>query len=141
MNYFKIKGCNINEIPVYIYKRLSYLISPFISVMFNESLSQGKFPTVLKISRVVPIPKSKKTKDVNENRPNLSVMPKIFEKLMCMRLVSHLWVNKVLVPFQFVSRCLAQSPAGLARHRTCRETKMKGSNIFICIEEQNKLYR
>ena len=118
VNSFKTKGCNINEIPVYIYKRLSYLISPFISAVFNESLSLGKFPTVLKISRVVPIPKSKKTKDVNEYRPisNLSVMSKIFEKLMCKRLVSYLEVNKVLVPFQFGFRSRSATTDALLQY-------------------------
>ena len=90
VNSFKTKERNINEIPVY--KRHSYFISPFISAVFKESLLQGEFPTVLKISRVVPNPKSKKTEIVNKYRPitNLSVMSETFGKTNVQAMINFL---------------------------------------------------
>ena len=51
------KGCDINAIPIFIYKKLSMYLSPIICDIFNSSVSEGIFPEILKIARVVPIHK------------------------------------------------------------------------------------
>ena len=53
------KGCDINAIPIFIYKKLSMYLSPIICDIFNSSVSEGIFPEILKIARVVPIHKNK----------------------------------------------------------------------------------
>lgn len=56
--------------------------------MFNFSVEIGKFPSALKVARVMPIFKSGEKSSVANYRP-ISVLPvvsKIFEKLMSKRL-------------------------------------------------------
>ena len=103
INSFKLKGSQLNEIPIYIYKRLSQILSPIISKLFNKSIYLGKFPKILKKSRIVPIPKVNSSTNVNDYRP-ISIIPilsKIFEKLINVRLISYLNKFDLLVPFQF----------------------------------------
>ena len=55
----KIKNKHINTIPIFIYKILSAIIAPVIYNIFDTAIEQGSFPTILKLSRVIPIHKSK----------------------------------------------------------------------------------
>ena len=98
---FKCKSTAISSIPVFIYKKLSNVISPVISDLFNESISLGIYPDTLKTARVIPLFKSGNKKSVKNYRPIsiLSVMSKIFEKLMCNRLVAY------LKKFSLLSEC------------------------------------
>ena len=69
----------------------------------NESLKSGTFPQVLKAARVVPIYKAGK-KSIRENyRPIsvLSVLSKIFERVVHERLYNFMDKNKLLYPRQF----------------------------------------
>ena len=71
--------------------------------LVNESLKSGTFPQVLKAARVVPIFKSGK-KSIRENyRPIsvLSVLSKIFERVVHERLYNFMDKNKLLYPRQF----------------------------------------
>ena len=71
--------------------------------LVNESLKSGTFPQVLKAARVVPIYKSGK-KSIRENyRPIsvLSVLSKIFERVVHERLYNFMDKNKLLYPRQF----------------------------------------
>ena len=52
---FKNKKSSINYIPVEIIKKVSHIISPLLSQLFNESISAGIFPDKLKTSRVIPL--------------------------------------------------------------------------------------
>ena len=86
------------NVPVFINKVLSPLISLTISMLFNNSLSEGIFDkcfkTALKLFQYLTL--------VNY-RP-FSVLPflsKIFEKLMCARLDSYLKSNNILCTNQF----------------------------------------
>ena len=54
------KSCNINTVPVFIYKKkLSLYLSPIKCNIFNTSVKEGIFPDICKIARVVPIHKGK----------------------------------------------------------------------------------
>ena len=71
--------------------------------LVNESLKSGTFPQVLKAARVVPIYKCGK-KSIRENyRPVsvLSVLSKIFERVVHERLYNFMDKNKLLYPRQF----------------------------------------
>ena len=71
--------------------------------LVNESLKSGTFPQVLKAARVVPIYISGK-KSIRENyRPIsvLSVLSKIFERVVHERLYNFMDKNKLLYPRQF----------------------------------------
>ena len=70
-----------------------------LSMVFNKSLSSGKFPDALKVEKIVPIHKGENKKIINNYRP-ISVLPffsKILEKLIYSRLLNYLNSNNILV--------------------------------------------
>ena len=97
------EGFNRNTIPVYMFKGISDYISPLLSNIFNSSVTDGRFPDILKIARVTPIHKSKNHKIVLNFRPisALSFFSKIIEKLMKARAVKYLDRNNIMYSKQF----------------------------------------
>ena len=71
---FPNKPSKINVLPVFAFKKLSYIIAPVICDIFNTSKNQGIFPSNLKLSRTVPIHKAKSHKLTNNFRP-ISLLP------------------------------------------------------------------
>ena len=103
INSFPNKSCNILDIPVYIFKITSDILSTTIMNLFNETLYHGVFPDNLKIARVVPIFKAGDKRSVKNYRP-ISVLPfisKLFERMMYKRLISYINKMKILTPTQF----------------------------------------
>ena len=100
---FKNKGAALSEVPTFIYKFVCNIISPVIPEFFNESLTTGIFPDILKTARVVPIYKSGDSASVNNYRPisTLSVLSKIFESLMHRRVTSYIDKFRILADCQF----------------------------------------
>ena len=100
---FKDKPCNINNIPVFIYKTVALYIALVICDIFNCTLLEGKFPSILKLARILPRHKSKSHKITNNFRPiSLSpMMAKIVEKLMKARAVQFIEDNSILYNKQF----------------------------------------
>ena len=99
----KSKSCPLNQIPIYVYKQIVDLLSQVISFYFNESISLGSFPDVLKITRVIPLFKKGDNSSVSNYRP-ISILPfisKIFEKLMCKRLNQFLTEHRIICKHQF----------------------------------------
>jgi len=92
-----------DSVPIFIYKYLKSEISSIISRLFNLSVIEGEFPSCLKTARVVPVYKSGSASLVSNYRPIsiLSVLSKVFEKLMYDRLISFLDSNDVLTNNQF----------------------------------------
>ena len=90
------------NIPVLIYKILASIISPTVSMLFNNSVSEGIFPE-FKTAKIIPIFKSDDSNSTVNYRP-ISMLPflsKIFEKLMCATLDSYLKSNNILCTNQF----------------------------------------
>ena len=80
------------NIPVFLYKILPPIISPTVSMLFNNSMSEGIFPECFKTSKIIPIFKSGDSNSTVNYRP-ISMLPflsKIFEKLICAGLDSYL---------------------------------------------------
>ena len=76
------------NIPVFIYKILAAIISPTVSMLFNNSVPEGIFHECFKTAKIIPIFKSGDTNSTVYYRP-ISMLPflsKIFEKLLCARL-------------------------------------------------------
>ena len=103
INLFKTKLSGIRDVPIFIYKRFCTLLSPWISYLFNLSISEGVFPDALKESRTVPIFKKGNSKLSDNYRPisTIHILAKIFEKLMSKRLYSYLNKYKILFSSQF----------------------------------------
>lgn len=97
------KSSNINSIPTFIFKYLSGTISPVLCDLFNSSYIEGRFPDCLKLAEVIPIFKSGSPTEVKNFRPIslLSVVSKIFERLMRVRLVGFLENNNLISGHQF----------------------------------------
>ena len=70
----------IDNIDIKVVKCIISLISEPLSIIFNQCLCSGTFPTKMKIARVTPIHKKGKQNDVNNYRP-ISVLP-IFSKIL-----------------------------------------------------------
>ena len=69
LSSFVTKGCNLDNIPVYIYKYLIPVLCPVIANLFNCSISEGIFPDCLKVGRVIPLHKAGDTKACTNHRP------------------------------------------------------------------------
>ena len=98
------KSSGPNSIPVRILKLLNLEISKPISTLINRSFETGVFPSVLKISKVIPIFKNKGSPLVVSNyRPIslLSNIEKIFEKTMYSRLMDFLTSSNQIYSKQF----------------------------------------
>ena len=80
INSLKNKKSNIKELPVSIIKDNKDTLAIPISILFNQSISEGIFPQTLKHATVIPIHKKGNKDDVNNYRPIslLSVYSKIF---------------------------------------------------------------
>ena len=101
----KNKSTDLMNIPVFIYKILSPIISIVVSMLFNNSVSEGIFPECFKMAKIIQILKSGDSNSTVNYRP-ISMLPflsKIFEKLMCARLDSYLKSNNILCTNQFAS--------------------------------------
>jgi len=94
---------DMNGLSMKLIKNIRNEISVPLAHIFNLSLTQGKFPSKLKLSRVVPIHKAGRMDICDNYRPIAlqSNISKILEKFVCIRLVNHLELNKIIHPHQF----------------------------------------
>ncbi|PCI92573.1 MAG: hypothetical protein COB15_17455, partial [Flavobacteriales bacterium] len=79
------------------------LIAPHLTIIFNNCISDGVFPDLMKISKIIPLFKQGAKNDPTNYRP-ISILPalsKIFEKLILTQLVSYFNINKILHNSQF----------------------------------------
>ena len=94
---------DLMNIPVFIYKILEPIISPTVSMLFNNSVSEGIFPECFRTAKIIQNFKSGDSNSTVNYTP-ISMLPflsKIFEKLMCARLNSNLKSNNILCTNQF----------------------------------------
>ena len=97
------KATGPNSIPQEILKSIKKSIAIPLSNLFNMSFLEGKCPSFLKLSSVVPIYKKDSKLVVANYRPIslLSNINKILEKLMFNRIYSFLESNKCIYDLQF----------------------------------------
>ena len=100
---FDNKKSSLNNIPIFILKKISHIISPLLSDIFNHSIKDGIFPEKLKTGRVTPLHKEGDLNDVSNYRPitSLSVFSKLFEKLVHKRMTSFISRYNLINPNQF----------------------------------------
>ena len=97
------KSCSDEIIKASILKENKFLIAEPLSILYNLSLKTGKVPNGLKIAKVIPIFKKDDKTDLNNYRP-ISLLPtinKIFEKIICKRLLSFLTKHNFFYDLQF----------------------------------------
>ena len=100
---FDNKKSSLNNVPIFIIKKISHIISPLLSDIFNHCINEGTFPDKLKMGRVTPLHKEGNLTDVSNFRPitSLSVFSKLFEKLVHKRMISFISRYNLIRPNQF----------------------------------------
>lgn len=84
-------------------KEITYLISNPLSTIINKIFDQAIFPSELKITKVIPIPKKTKTTSYSDIRP-ISLIPilaKVVEKVMLVRLTNYFEGKNIFSTKQF----------------------------------------
>ena len=102
INQLKNKS-NKNEIPTTLIKDNKHQLAIPISILFNQSITQGKFPQCFKHAKVIPIYKKGPKHEISNYRPIslLNTFSKIFEKLMKCKLNNFLHSKSVITSDQF----------------------------------------
>ena len=97
------KSAGINSIPVFILKTFKLFFSVWLSRLVNLCFEVGTFPDILKIAKVTPLHKKESKLDFLNYRPIslLSIISKIYEKLVYTRIYSYLTKNKFIYSKQF----------------------------------------
>ena len=90
-------------IPVFLLKKFKTFFSLWLSELVNLSFEIGVFPDILKVAKVNPLHKKESKIDHRNYRPIslLSVVSKIFEKLIYKRIYFYLDQKKLLYSKQF----------------------------------------
>ena len=68
----KNKNSNVSDIAAPVITRKSDLFSLPLTILFNQSVASGTFPTKLKNAKVTPIHKAGLNTDPQSYRPNLN---------------------------------------------------------------------
>lgn len=86
-----------------------------LTKIFNNSIQLGEYPTAMKVAKVIALYKKGEKFKPGNYRPIslLSIFNKIFEKLICKKLLVFLDLNKVLYEFQFGFRTLHSTTLAL----------------------------
>lgn len=84
-------------------KQVIHIIGPTLVYLINACFLEGVFPSVLKLSRTVPIYKKGSFSEVASYRPIslIPVLAKVFESIMFRQLYDHFEQQHLLVPAQF----------------------------------------
>lgn len=93
----------IDEIPVYVLKRIAMLIVEPLTAVINQCIEEGVFPADLKKAKLVPVFKGGKQTKVANYRPIslLSSVSKVFEKVIYERIIGFVDKNSILAEQQY----------------------------------------
>ena len=85
------------------YQTMPWNICKYFGKNYNRAIGMGIYPDDMKIAKVIALFKKGKKFDLNNYRPIslLSHFDKIFEKILCKRLISFLKNNKIYYCHQF----------------------------------------
>ena len=92
-----------SDIPIVLIKASSSIISPHLAPLYNNCISNGNFPDILKHGKISPIYKKGDRENIENYRP-ISILPifgKIFEKIIYSRLYKFLCSQGILDDSQF----------------------------------------
>ena len=101
------KSTGPNSIPVFILKFLKPFFSFWLTQLINLSIEVSTFPDLLKTAKIAYIHKKESKLNPESYRPIslLSTLSKIYEKVLYVRLYSHLMKNKLVYDKQYGFRC------------------------------------
>ena len=97
------KQCASDPIPTRLLKDCANVVAPFLVELY-KSLQTGSVPALFKAAYITPLLKKSDldSADVRSYRPisNLSVLSKLFERLVARQLLDHLAAAKLLPELQ-----------------------------------------
>ena len=139
MNLDLSKASGPDCIPVVVLKNCEPELSYILAELFNKCLKESCFPDCWKVSSVVPVFKNVGERSTAKNyRPVslLSVVSKVFEKLVNNRIVDHLEKSDLFSDFQYDFRS-SQSTADLltvVSNRTANTSNTSGASQAVAID-------
>ena len=97
------KSAGFDELSAKFLQLCAPHISETLANIFNASISNGVYPDLLKTARVTPIYKTGEKSDPSNYRPIsvLSLLNKVYEKILHKRLYKYLTKFKILFDYQF----------------------------------------
>ena len=97
------KSPGYDDISVKFLQVTKSLIAKPLMLIFNKAITTGQYPDALKIAKVIPLYKKGENTVISNYRPIslLSLLNKIFEKLLYRRLYKFLVKHNVLYKYQF----------------------------------------
>ena len=97
------KSPGYDDISVKFLQAAKNLIAKPLMLIFNKAITTGQYPDALKIAKVIPLFKKGENTVISNYRPIslLSLLNKIFEKLLYRRLYKFLVKHNVLYKYQF----------------------------------------
>jgi len=102
------KSSSCDPLPCRFLKSCIDILAPFLTNLFNRSLSFGVFPALWKHATVFPILKKGKSnsQDASSYRPisNLPLLSKLLERIVSVQIRSYLKSNQLLPPLQSAYR-------------------------------------
>ena len=131
-----LENSKASDIPIKIIKRSSHIISPLLASHFNESMSKGIFPDILKVGKITPIYKKDNPELLENYRPvsTLPIFGKIFEKVNLWAALQLHGITKFndFLPIWFSERSFNQPCAKLFYKpypRSTQKEKARSGNI------------
>ena len=113
------KFCSLDPIPTWLVKELVCELTPFVTELFNKSISEGYFPKSFRIGEITPILKkaSLDPSIITNYRPvsNLSFLSKLLERTINKQLLSHLNDNDLLPEYQSAYRSCHSTETALLK--------------------------
>jgi len=113
------KQCATDPLPTHLLKDNVDVLAPFITELFNRSLSSGVFPTQFKAAYITPLLKKPDLdpSDGKSYRPisNLTVLSKVLERLVARQLIRHLSEWKLLPELQSAYRAYHSTETAVLR--------------------------
>ena len=103
LSFSGIKGSKLLDISPKIIKENSTVLSSHFAELYNISLREMVFPSILKIGKIIPAHKSGSIDDADNFRPitTLPALSKIFERLTLNRMDKFIAMHSLLSPSQF----------------------------------------
>ena len=130
-------------IPTILLKECSEQLSKPLHIIYRNSLDSGEVPNLLKDAIVIPIHKGGLKSDVKNYRPVslISQILKILEKVLCVKIVTHLEDNNILNKNQHGFRkfrsCLSQL---IEHYDNIIEAVSAGNNVDVIYLDYSKAF-
>ena len=130
-------------IPTILLKECCEELSKPLYIIYRNSLDSGEVPNLLKDAMVIPIHKGGLKSDVKNYRPVslISQILKILEKVLCVKIVSHLEENNLLNQNQHGFRkfrsCLSQL---IEHYDNIIESVSAGNNVDVIYLDYSKAF-